>query len=112
MALQSLAPQEFDSLAKTIVADDDDDDGVRATVLNALKVPPGGALRASMSILQNQEHGLRDPYDVGQEAVLFLKSFWDADLAIAWDNPGLKIGDEIPAMAFLIRFLQSMQVDS
>ena len=40
VALQSLAPQEFDSLAKTIVADDDDDDGVRATMLNALAHNP------------------------------------------------------------------------
>jgi len=40
VALQSLAPQEFDNLAKTIVADDDDDDGVRATMLNALAHNP------------------------------------------------------------------------
>jgi hypothetical protein len=36
VALQALAPEEFDSLAKTIVADDDDHDDVRATVLSAL----------------------------------------------------------------------------
>jgi hypothetical protein len=36
VALQALAPQEFDSLAKTIVADDEDHDEVRATMLSAL----------------------------------------------------------------------------
>ena len=40
VALQSLAPQEFDSLAKTIVADDDDNDDVRATMLTALAHNP------------------------------------------------------------------------
>ena len=36
VALQALAPKEFNTLARTIVADEDDDDGVRATVLTAL----------------------------------------------------------------------------
>ena len=36
VALQALAPKEFSTLARTIVADEDDDDGVRATVLTAL----------------------------------------------------------------------------
>jgi hypothetical protein len=43
VALQALAPQEFDSLAKTIVADDDDHDDVRATVLTALAHNPDDA---------------------------------------------------------------------
>ena len=43
VALQALAPQEFDSLARTIVADDDDDDNVRATVLTALAHNPDDA---------------------------------------------------------------------
>jgi len=73
-----------------------------ATVLDALKLPSGGVLRSPTSVLQNQEWGLRDPYDVGQEAVLFLKS-WDGEFVIAYDNPGLKIGEEIPATAFLIQ---------
>ena len=36
VALQALAPKEFNTLARKIVADEDDDDGVRATVLTAL----------------------------------------------------------------------------
>jgi hypothetical protein len=36
VALQALAPQEFDNLAKTVVADEDDHDDVRATMLTAL----------------------------------------------------------------------------
>ena len=36
VALQALAPKEFNTLARRIVADEDDDDGVRATVLTAL----------------------------------------------------------------------------
>jgi hypothetical protein len=40
VALQALAPQEFDSLAKTVVADDDDNDDVRATMLTALAHNP------------------------------------------------------------------------
>ena len=43
VALQSLAPQEFDSLAKTIVADEDDNDAVRATMLTALTHNPDDA---------------------------------------------------------------------
>ena len=74
-----------------------------ATLLNALKLPSGSALRSPMSILQNQEHGLRDPYDVGQEAVLFLKS-WDGEFFITDDNPGYGMGiDAPPAIAFLIQ---------
>ena len=73
-----------------------------ATVMNALKLPAGGVLKGPISVLQNQEWGLREPYDVGQEAVLFLKS-WNGDFVITNDNPGLKIRDEVPAMAFLIQ---------
>ena len=43
VALQALAPQEFDSLAKTVVADDDDNDDVRATMLTALTHNPDEA---------------------------------------------------------------------
>ena len=50
VALQSLAPQEFDSLAKTIVADDDDDDSVRATMLNALAHNPDDPDEPTMGV--------------------------------------------------------------
>jgi hypothetical protein len=43
VALQALAPREFDSLAKTVVADEDDDDNVRATMLTALAHNPDDA---------------------------------------------------------------------
>lgn len=43
VALQALAPQEFDSLAKTVVADEDDNDDVRATMLTALAHNPDDA---------------------------------------------------------------------
>ncbi len=36
IALQSLAPDDFASLARDVVLDDDDDDAVRATFINAL----------------------------------------------------------------------------
>ena len=50
VALQALAPQEFDSLAKTIVADDDDHDDVRATVLSALAHNPDDADEPTISV--------------------------------------------------------------
>ena len=43
VALQALAPQEFDNLAKTVVADEDDNDDVRATMLTALAHNPDDA---------------------------------------------------------------------
>jgi Carboxypeptidase regulatory-like domain len=74
-----------------------------ATVLNALKLPSAGVLRGPIFVLQNQEGGRRGPCDVGQEVVLFLKS-WDGDFAITDDNPGLVGGDDDPpAIAFLIQ---------
>jgi hypothetical protein len=50
VALQALAPQEFDSLAKTIVADDDDHDDVRATVLSALAHNPDSADEPTINV--------------------------------------------------------------
>lgn len=42
VALQSLAPEEFAKVARTVVLDDDDDDDVRATVISAIS--QGGGL--------------------------------------------------------------------
>ena len=50
VALQGLAPQEFDSLAKTIVADDDEDDSVRATMLTALAHNPDDADEPTLGV--------------------------------------------------------------
>ena len=62
VALQSLAPQEFDSLAKTIVADDDDDDGVRATMLNALAHDPDDPDDPTLGVARAiNESGQRSP---------------------------------------------------
>lgn len=43
VALQALAPEEFDRLAKTVVADENDNDDVRATMLTALAHDPNEA---------------------------------------------------------------------
>jgi hypothetical protein len=43
VALQALAPREFDDLAKTVVADEDENDDVRATMLTALAHGPNEA---------------------------------------------------------------------
>ena len=40
MALQALAPRDFDRVARTVVLDDDDDDDVRATVISAITHGP------------------------------------------------------------------------
>ena len=45
VALQSLAPTEFDKLARTVVLDDDEDDDVRATVIAAITHGPTEAGR-------------------------------------------------------------------
>ncbi len=40
VALQALAPRDFDRVARTVVLDDDDDDDVRATVISAITHGP------------------------------------------------------------------------
>ncbi len=40
VALQSLAPKDFDKVARSVVLDDDDDDDVRATVISAITHGP------------------------------------------------------------------------
>jgi hypothetical protein len=40
LALQSLAPRDFARVARTVVLDDDEDDGVRATVISAIAHGP------------------------------------------------------------------------
>jgi len=40
VALQVLAPQDFDQLARTVVLDDEDDDDLRATVISAITHGP------------------------------------------------------------------------
>lgn len=74
-----------------------------ATVLNAFKLPSGGVLRGPIFVLQNQEGGLWEPYDVGQEAVLFLQSWKGSDFVITYDDPGHASNDDPPAIAFLIQ---------
>jgi hypothetical protein len=52
VALQALAPREFDALAKTIVADDDENDNVRATMLTALAHNPDDADEPTIEVAQ------------------------------------------------------------
>jgi hypothetical protein len=62
VALQALAPQEFDSLAKTIVADDDDHDDVRATMLSALAHNPEDADEPTIEVARRiAESSKRSP---------------------------------------------------
>jgi hypothetical protein len=62
VALQALAPREFDSLAKTVVADEDDDDNVRATMLTALAHNPDDADEPTIGVARRiRESKKRSP---------------------------------------------------
>jgi hypothetical protein len=74
-----------------------------AQVLNVLK-RSDGVRAATVSFLQNQSGRSQDPYDVGQELVVFLQSSRGDPFTIINDNPGLVIDDaDRPAMSFQIR---------
>jgi hypothetical protein len=74
-----------------------------AQVLNVLK--RSDATRAATeSFLQYQSGRSHDPYEVGQELVVFLESSGGQRFTIINDNPGLIINDaDHPALAFHIR---------
>jgi hypothetical protein len=74
-----------------------------AQVLNVLK-PSDHVRSATVSFLQNQSGRSPDPYEVGQELVVFLESWHGNPFTIINDNPGLIIDDaDRPAMAFQVR---------
>jgi hypothetical protein len=75
-----------------------------ATVLNTVKRAGDRVAReASIVVLQNQRSGTPDPYDVGQEFVVFLVSSGPNAFLIVNDDPGLAVGDgDYPAIVFLI----------
>jgi hypothetical protein len=56
-------------------------------------------------VIQNQRRGAPGPYDVGQEAVVFLRSSGADALRITNDEPGLAVpaGSHDPSLAFLVR---------
>jgi Carboxypeptidase regulatory-like domain len=78
-----------------------------ATVLEQLKpVVPGGRGVVRVFVLQNQRSGASEPYDVGQELVVFLHSSQTDTFTIANDEPGLMAAgsdDGAPAAAFLVQ---------
>ena len=74
-----------------------------ATVLTALKEPPGRP--EPLFVIQNQRSGVPGPYDVGQELVAFLESSGADAFRITNDEPGLAVptGSHDPSMAFLVQ---------
>jgi hypothetical protein len=73
-----------------------------AQVLNAFKRSDGRS--ATVSFLQNQSGRSPDPFEVGEELVLFLESWHGNPFTIINDNPGLIIDDaDRPAMVFHVR---------
>jgi hypothetical protein len=66
-----------------------------ASVIDALKVSTD-SLKTPVSVLQNQWSGAADPYDIGQEAVVFLRSSGSNGFKITNDELG-------PAIVFLIQ---------
>jgi hypothetical protein len=77
-----------------------------ATVLDDLKPSAVvGSRTGRLLVVQNQRSGLPEPYDAGQELIVFLMSERADMFHIIDDSPGLagdKAGDA-PAMAFLIQ---------
>ena len=73
-----------------------------ATVIDALK-KPAASLETPVFVLQNQRSGAPGPYDIGQELVVFLRSFGSSGFVITNDEPGLAVGSYDPAIAFLIQ---------
>jgi hypothetical protein len=75
-----------------------------ATVLDALK-KPAASLETPVFVLQNQRSGASGPYKVGQELVVFLRSFGSSGFVIVNDEPGLAVptGSYDPSIAFLIQ---------
>jgi hypothetical protein len=77
-----------------------------ATALNVLKQPGGGPRAGPIFVFQNQSSGAPEPYDVGQELVMFLMSSGSNGFVITNDDPGLARGrspDDYPAMVFLVQ---------
>jgi hypothetical protein len=75
-----------------------------ATVIEALK-QPAAPLEVPVSVLQNQRSAAPGPYDIGQELVMFLRSWGSGEFTITNDEPGLadSTASSDPAMAFLIQ---------
>lgn len=73
-----------------------------ATVIAILK-RPAGLHSDAMFVLQNQRSGTSGPYDVGQELVAFLESSESDAYQITNDNPGLAVGGDATAIAFLVQ---------
>ena len=75
----------------------------RAEVIAAVKQAASPA-PAAIALLQNHRGGGLPLFDVGQELVVFLKSFSPGAFYITNDEPGLATaGDRFPAMAILIQ---------
>jgi hypothetical protein len=74
-----------------------------ATVLTVLKRPTGGLRAAQITVVQNQESGSGEPYDVGQELVGFFDAAGRSDaFSIVNQNPGLYVGNDRPSMVFVV----------
>lgn len=75
-----------------------------ATVIDTLK-KPAASLETPVFVLQNQRSGASGPYEIGQELVVFLRSFSSSGFVIVNDEPGLAVlsGSHDPSIAFLIQ---------
>jgi hypothetical protein len=59
-----------------------------ASVIDALKMP-ADSLKTPVFVLQNQQDGAAEPYDIGQEAVIFLRSSGSNGLVITTEVDGV-----------------------
>jgi len=74
-----------------------------ATVLDDLKPSAAGRSRTGrLLVLQNQRNAAPEPYDVGQELIVFLMS-QRSDMFVILDDRSEEKGSDTHAMAFLIQ---------